>query len=299
MSEVPGWARDRFEREVVPALFTGAASSATPTLILIGGQPGAGKTWAMKSALASHPGESIVPIIGDDLRIHHPDYDGLMATDPMRMPEVTAKASAFWVEASLGYAREHHYGVLVEGTFRRPDVALDTAKQFHIAGYRVHVVAVAVPPWESRLSTLERFVIDHAAGRAARWTPVAAHDAGFVGTPITVAAAAASPDVQQLTVVDRSGTALFDADLDAPRGGAETALRKEHRRSFSRTEFVNWRSRLAWSRSYLEANVPTSEETRALLGVLQEDSAMLARNLGGASAVPAIPPSKPRGPSVG
>lgn len=298
MSDVPDWARDRFQSRVVPALFSGVVSTPDPTLILIGGQPGAGKTWAMRWALDSHPHESITPVIGDDLRIYHPDYDRLMATDPMRMPEITADASALWVEASLEHARHHQYGVLVEGTFRRPEVTLGTASRFRGAGYSVHMIAVAVPPWESRLSTLERFVIDHGSGRAARWTPVDAHDAGVAGTPRTLSAAAESPDVQRITIINRSGMVLFDAGGPEPRNHAAAALRKEHRRTPSQIELANWRSRLISSRAYLEANVPTSDQTKALLGALHRDSVSLGRRVGSASGSSTIPPQRSRGQSI-
>lgn len=274
---MPDWARVEFDRAVVPSVFRHARSSEHPTLIQIGGQPGAGKTLAQLSAIDLHPGEAIAPIIGDDLRAFHPDYRRLMETAPLSMPDATAPALSWWVEAALEHARQQRSGVLVEGTFRRPEITLGTAKRFHEAGYQVHVVAVAVPPWKSRLSTLERFATDHMAGRAARWTDVAAHDAGVVGTPRTIAAAAASTAVQRITVLNRSGTILFDAQGATPRGAAVVAHRREQNRAPSRDEFRDWQSRFRSLRTYLETNVPATDATRALPRALHHDSVTLSQ----------------------
>lgn len=187
------WIHARFDDLIVPRIFARARSSTDPLWIGIGGQPGAGKTHGRDRALRLNGGVPVTAIIGDDLRAFHPDYQRLIHEDPLAMPAVTAAASARWVELALEHARENRYNVLVEGTFRRPEVTLGTAARFHDVGYRTHLVAIAVAPWESQLSSIERFQLDHEAGLTARWTDPAAHDAGVRGTPITLDAAAASP----------------------------------------------------------------------------------------------------------
>jgi len=274
---VTDWIDARFRDYVVPGMFGSATRNDQPVWIAIGGQPGAGKTAAQLHVRALNPGVSLVPIVGDDLRRHHPDYDRLLETDPLSMPTATAGASAAWVEASLEYAKQNRYSVLVEGTFRRPEVTLGTAAAFHEAGFRTHVIALAVPAWESRLSTLERFVADHVAGRAARWTPVEAHDAGVVGTPKTLVAAAASADVDQITVVNRAGVVLFDATRPAALTGAVGALRDAHHQPPTRDELRSWSTRLADNSAYLDQNLPRTPETRALLDSLgRDEKALLA-----------------------
>lgn len=276
MTPASDWIAQRFDHYVRPDVFRQAVHSDRPVWVAIGGQPGAGKTAAELHVRNLNPDVQLTPIIGDNLRKFHPDYDLLLDTDPLAMPDATAAASAAWVEASLEHARVQRYSVLVEGTFRRSEVTLHTAEMFHTAGFRTHLVALAVPPWESRLCTLERFVADHAGGRAARWTPVSAHDAGVSGTPRTLAAAAVSPHVDQVTVLNRAGVVLFDGHRPGPLLEARMVVEAEHRRPPSRVEARDWLARLASNREYLGAQVPATPETQALFTSLAVDEQRLS-----------------------
>lgn len=275
MTDPAPWIDQRFHDLVRPVVFARAVVSDRPVWITVGGQPGAGKTAAQAKAQNLNPGASVTPIIGDDLRRFHPDYEALLDAEPLAMPTVTAEASGAWIRASLDHAREQGYGVLVESTFRQSQVTLDTAASFHEAGYTTHVVAVAVAAWESRLSTLERFVTDHAAGRVARWTPLQAHEAGLAGTPRTLAAAAASPAVDRISVITRSGEVLFDDTRPGPLTGARSALDREQHRRPARHELRDWVSRLDTNLDYLARAIPATAETQAITRALRSDHRQL------------------------
>jgi len=94
-----------FYQTIVPVLFDTAPLAEYPLAILIGAQPGAGKSRAGRMAMAES-GQPMVEIIGDDLRAFHPCYSELMARDPMRMPDATAQASGAWVERCIQFAAE-------------------------------------------------------------------------------------------------------------------------------------------------------------------------------------------------
>nr|WP_237398294.1 zeta toxin family protein [Rathayibacter rathayi] len=179
-------------------------------IILIGGQPGAGKTRASEEVLARHTQTRPIPLVGDEFRQFHPAYEQLLATDPANMAPATDAAVGRWVRMAIDYAREHRYSVLVEGTFRRPEITLAEADAFHRAGYFTHVVALAVPAPVSRNSTLHRAVADARRGGEARWTPLDAHERGYAGTPRTIAAAEVSDAVDRITIYNRAGQALYD-----------------------------------------------------------------------------------------
>ena len=82
-----------YRRRIRPILFDGTTADILPVASLIGAQSGSGKTRSMVTVRGLNPGRSFVPIVGDDLRGMHPEYDRLVDVDPMRMPEVTAEAS--------------------------------------------------------------------------------------------------------------------------------------------------------------------------------------------------------------
>ena len=77
-----------------------------PVLVMLGGQPGAGKSRSMSRVADEYP--AAVAVIGDDFRRHHPDYDALMSSPEtsMQMPQVTAQAAGRWVEMSIEYLRD-------------------------------------------------------------------------------------------------------------------------------------------------------------------------------------------------
>jgi UDP-N-acetylglucosamine kinase len=299
----------RWQLHVRPDLFDGLEESSRPTVLLIGGQPGAGKTMGLQRARGLHPSTDFVPIIGDDLRAYHPAYLRLLTdADPTLMPAATAQASAAWVRRSIGHAQEHGYSVIVEGTFRDPATTLSTARGFAQAGHHVHLVALAVPATVSKLSCLERYYRDvdpeqnpDPATRVARWTPMAAHDAGYAGVPATLAAAAAATaDVHRLTVVDRAGTLLHDSGEVGGGGRAEAvaALRRRREEPLTIQEMRTWLSSYREVQAIAE-RVGTTAETRDALRGLDATAKVLStaliRHASFPSGKASTPPGRPFG----
>ncbi len=140
------------------------------------------------------------------------------------MPAATAELSGWLVGQALAYAAEHGYSAVVEGTLRRPETTLGTLTKFAKAGARTHLVVLGVSAFDSWTGCIDRYLSALETGRAARWTPLAAHDAGLKGTPQTLLAAASSPDVHRLSIVDRAGVVHYD-NL---RGGDGDWTRPEH-----------------------------------------------------------------------
>lgn len=65
--------------------------------------------------------------------------------------------------------------VLLEGTFRDPEMVCGTTERFAAAGFRVEVVAVATPSPVSRFEAEQRYLgATHPI--QARWTPPEAHE---------------------------------------------------------------------------------------------------------------------------
>lgn len=191
-------------------MFGGAEPQQQCFLVLIGGQPGAGKTRGTHFAQALHE-ERVVVVSGDDYRYLHPEYKRLQREDPEQMPVVTQPVSSGMVERALDYARKNRVSVLVEGTFRNPTVATGTAEAFHRDGFDVHVVALAVPPQVSRAATLSRYY-ETLGTEQNRWTPPASHDAAVAGMTGTVEALARSSTVARVTVLSREGEVLADSE---------------------------------------------------------------------------------------
>lgn len=209
------WLDARFQKAVRPTLFKDRAPEDLPVVVMLGAQPGAGKTRAQQFARELHADRQLVSITGDDFRSLHPDFKRLQRDDPHEMPNVTQAVSGPMVARAVEYARENRISVIVEGTFRDPQMVAQTVQRFHETGFSVHAVALAVPPEVSRASTLGRFYETLGTDQN-RWTPPTAHEAAVKAMPHTVAALAASPQVDRFSIVDRDGTVLADSSRPGP-----------------------------------------------------------------------------------
>ena len=207
-------------RDDIRPVIDAAGTSGEPCTVFVGGQPGAGKTRAVRMILGMglHDGP-LLPVNGDDLRQYHPDYDRLCDEDPLAMPGRTAGASAAWMRMTMEYAAGNRIPVIVEGTWRNADTVLDEAANAKRHGRPTHAIVLAVPPALSRIAILERYYRDRAAGLPARWTPASAHENAVANLPTTVRRIAASPLIDRFTVIGRDGDVLFDGTGDRKKDG--------------------------------------------------------------------------------
>ncbi|WP_165485273.1 zeta toxin family protein [Protofrankia symbiont of Coriaria ruscifolia] len=206
---------DRIYRtEVRPYLFDTALPAQDPLLVLLGGQPGAGKSQAARAVQQRHPQAALLALTGDALRPFAPGYQELMAGDDRRMPNITQRVTGPWVRRAIDEALNNRISLLLEGTFRDPATTVDTAARFAGQGYWTEAVALAVRAERSRLDSVDRYYELVASGLPGRWTPPTAHDNAYTALPDTVAAAAASPKVHRLVVTNRAGDDLYLGGVD-------------------------------------------------------------------------------------
>lgn len=177
-----------------------------PELVLLGGQPGAGKTTASRSFQREFTGRGgIVAVDADELRPYHPAYETLTAERHNVIPDAIHETAGWWYDRAIDYLRARRYNLLLEGGFRDPAAVIQTAEDFAATGYDVRVAAVAVPAALSRLGIIERYAaqLDHTG--VGRWVPAARHDENYHGTPDVLQRAQDSPAVHRITVLTRDG----------------------------------------------------------------------------------------------
>lgn len=209
-------ARSIFEQWIVPTELDpfGSTSTARPQAVVVGGQPGSGKTRALRKCAAQ---PEFVVVNGDDLRPFHPGYADLMRRFPELMPDVTAPAAGAWIQMSLAWAASHRRNVAWETTFRSGDALLRDVTMFVDAGYDVTVTALAVPGEVSLLGTVQRLCAQVATAGAGRGVSIEGHDEPYGRTvPLLDRLAAEVPGIQ-VRVVDRDLRQTF------PGGGTTAA----------------------------------------------------------------------------
>ncbi|MGC5224885.1 zeta toxin family protein [Micromonospora sp. DT81.3] len=260
-----------FEQQILPIVFPAASSSAAPTLVLLAGQPGAGRSRATAGVLAESPADMVV-LSGDDLRVFHPHFLALNRSRLAEAPQILAEASAAWVRSCLRHARTAGRSLLVDGPFHTPRVALATADLFARDGFTTRVVVAATPRAESLLATASRYLLDARAGRASRFTSVEDHDGDWNSTRALVGELETTPSVDRLTVIGREGAARFDAERTAPERftGATRALVREQATSMTSGFAMRWMSELRAMTDYVMASPQAPRPLGELLIELHE-----------------------------
>jgi Ni2+-binding GTPase involved in maturation of urease and hydrogenase len=109
-----------FEKEIIPALFDGTAVVQRPVAVILGGQPGAGKSPLVEAATVELMDRGgVAEIVGDDLRDFHPRYRSLLQQDDRTAAFYTDRDSGRWVEKAIEQAKARSVNLIIEGTMRR------------------------------------------------------------------------------------------------------------------------------------------------------------------------------------
>jgi hypothetical protein len=203
-----------FDARLKPRLFAGVQSSARPVAIIFGGQPGSGKSAALDLAaddLAQRGGA--VQIIGDDLRVFHPDNARLMREDDKIAAFYTGPDSGRWVEKAIGYAKEQRFNIIIEGTMRDSNVVAATMTGLRAAGYEIDARALAVPFRLSEQGIYQRYENQKADRGEGRMTAPEAHLAAYDGLPLTLARIESEKLADRVTIYRRGAVAIYENEL--------------------------------------------------------------------------------------
>ena len=216
-------------------LFAEDRPSPNPRLVIVGGQPGAGKTAATLQAVRElrRLGDAVAYINGDELRPLHPRYAALVAADKITAADKTGTDVGLWVERGIREAAAGRFSSVIETTMRQPDVVRRTAEQFTRAGFEFEMRVVVVDPELSRLGIYERFAHALTApGALPRFTLPGYHTDALAQMPVTLEAVAKLASVVRF--VNRKGEELYSSRSSAVASGL--ALEDLRRQPMSEVE---------------------------------------------------------------
>lgn len=246
---LPSAELERLYRDlVVPVVFDGVKSHqahSQPTVVVFGGQPGAGKSAAVDATVSELGGasgrSSVAQIIGDDLRAYHPRYAEFMRKDDQTAALYTGKDVGRWVEMAIADAIKLRCSTVVEGTMRSPDTVARTVEQFREAGYRVEARVLAVPERLSWQGVLQRYEDQRAAKGTGRMSPEDMHAAAVRGVPQSLDRLQDQCLVDRIALYRRGGEVIFSVEqLPGQRWSSEQraseALEAERGRPWTRSE---------------------------------------------------------------
>ncbi|MDQ0614050.1 UDP-N-acetylglucosamine kinase [Microbacterium sp. W4I4] len=250
----------RVQDVILRSLFDGARPSETPTFVLLAGAPSTGTGRVIGRLRREHDGD-LVPVSIEDLQAFHPRYlDTQFRQSPSGRKELS-QVAASWLQASISHARANGYSLLLEGEFRTPGTALGVALRFADAGYDVRVVTVAAREDQSLLAATSRGLRRLQQRQPAEFVTPAENEQSMRDVSALIVAAADSPLVGRVSVLDQQGVSVFDAERSESGmlSGASVALSTSRSTAMSALEATQWLSELRHMTEYARSlrTVPT------------------------------------------
>lgn len=194
-------------------LFQNTHSAAHPRVVIMGGQPGSGKSKLLEASRDLFPDGNVVVINGDELRAYHPKSNEIFKMDDKRYAERTDADTRVWTKRAFDQAIESRLNIIFESTMREPGPISDTMKRLRDEGYQLTAKIVATNERMSKTGIYLRYETQKAAKGHGRFTSQDSHDAGYRGMPETVQFIEQNKLVDRLEVYNRDGHLLWDNEL--------------------------------------------------------------------------------------
>ena len=221
-----------------------ALAQESPRAILLGGQPGAGKTGLAMMAMQElkERGGSVL-IDADHLRESNPRYEALSRTDPQNAADLTHKEAAEWARRLTTAAVLGRHNLVIDGTMRDPEGIRNLATRLREQGYTVEARVIAVNPEVSIARARLRFEEQVASRGVGRFVNQAQHDVAYKGLADSVSLLESSKAVDAIRVYDANQREIFVNQLVKGQWqhppAAQQALMQERVRSWTHAEHRN------------------------------------------------------------
>ncbi|WP_433160446.1 zeta toxin family protein [Kribbella sp. CA-247076] len=224
--------------ELTPLRSPDRSPGVRPTAVLIGGQPGAGKSTTQDLVQRALGAETTASYDFDDHAVAHPRYRALLGErgiDAHRdvheslPPELHRRCLEHLTRG------ETQYDVVASAPLSWEEGAKPWIDHFADDGYRVAVVYVATNDANSLLGVANRYqqsVDDQGIGR---WVAPRLHDSAYRGVPDTAHALESQAYVDDVYVVNRDGNVLYenhrkaDGTMERPPGAREAIIAERNR----------------------------------------------------------------------
>lgn len=241
-----------FRMEILPDYLPDDIGKADqPILIVLGGQPGSGKT-ALLTASHTELEQTgpAIRVVGDDLRSYHPGFIAHQNADPMTASRFTQADAGIWSEKLLTAATERGVHVVFETTMRTPDNVEKVMTAGRSAGYRIEARVLAVGPRVSWQGCHYCFEEMHHAGTAAPIPPRAVHDAAVTGLAESLERIERRKLADRVVIQRPDGEAVYDNALSSGQwlkaATARQLLEETRSRPLSREEIEGFAT--VWTR---------------------------------------------------
>jgi predicted ABC-type ATPase len=188
---------------IVDDLFTGNLRSARPEVVLLGGQPGSGKTKMRE--LAEERRKSVI-INADDLRDFHPMYRDLKLSEPQKASFLVNHDVSMWTDKLIRQSVEGKRNIIFDGTFGTSDQNMlsETLNLFKNNGYESQLWVLSVPAEFSKLGIYIRNEAQIKQTGSGRFVSMKVHDLNYRNIPENIRMTLQNSLVDRVCIFSRS-----------------------------------------------------------------------------------------------
>lgn len=197
---------DYFNRLIWPDFISDLTPSDNPMAVILGGQPGAGKSNFISLLKEKNP--NFIEINGDDLRTYHPHFLELLKTDERNAADLTQADVNYWIEKLLDRVSASRSNLIIEGTMRRPEVIRKTLALLVGRDYSMEIDVITATRELSEASIYYRYEVQKNLVGLARMVKPESHVAAIDG-------------IRQ-TLQELSSSSIANIRLHSRRGGLYT-----------------------------------------------------------------------------
>ena len=210
-----------------------------PKVVLLGGQPGAGKS-GLENMINEK--KNYASISGDDYRKYHPRFKEINLEYGRDASKYTQQWASEITEKLIRELRKEKYNLIIEGTLRTAELPLKVASAFKKAGYEVELNVVVVKPEKSRLGTLERYETMLKQGDDPRMTPKEHHDLVVENIGNNLEIIYNSKAFDNIKLFDRENNLLYNYK-ETPKINPKDILNKEFIREWKKEEIKDFKEK--------------------------------------------------------
>ncbi len=173
-----------------------------PTAVILGAQPGSGKTQVQRVVQEKFK-DNIILCNADNFREVHPLAHQLKKLYPELYPEISAPISQLWAAGVQQYCRKNKLNYILETTFKDGEMLNKTIQALKEADFKVELEVLAVNRKVSVLGTQQRFEEMIKQEGSGRGVTRQAHDMRYNAIPEALRVVTQSKLYDQLNIYGR------------------------------------------------------------------------------------------------
>lgn len=171
---------------VIGALTFNKLPSQNPLAIVVGGQPGSGKTALINYTKQISSERNFIVIDNDFFRNFHPKAKEIKQYYPNFFTQATDQLGMGITSDVINFCVDNNFDIIFHQTLKNKRIGDDAISLFRESGYTVGVRVFAVPFFESSMSQIERYLGQAEKLGYCRYATQEGHLTAYTGLPNTV-----------------------------------------------------------------------------------------------------------------